>query len=42
MTRGRLQRWAVAGLLAVSGPDAGAMGGHFDVDDATVLGPGRY
>jgi len=41
MTRGRLQRWAVAGLLAVSGPDAGAMGGHFDVDDATVLGPGR-
>ena len=33
--------WAVAGLLACAGSVARAAGGHFDVDDASVLDPGR-
>jgi hypothetical protein len=36
-----LQGQAVALVLVLAGPAASAMGGHFDVDDATVLAPGR-
>lgn len=38
---GWLRRHVIAFTLALAGPAASAMGGHFDVDDADVLAPGR-